>query len=104
MWEAEDIAREWHRVLRPGGLLVMEMPSLPKVIRLIQQGTEKSLFVALLGLYGNWLEKRPEMTHKWTWAPQSLTRLLTGIGFSHVRCLEPKTHVPERDFRVEATK
>ena len=104
VWEAEGIAREWHRVLRPGGVLVMEMPSFDKVVKLLKENTPKGLVYGLLGLYGDWKLERPEMTHKWCWQHMSLAKLLEKIGFASITIKEPKTHVKARDFRVEAIK
>jgi predicted SAM-dependent methyltransferase len=103
-WEAEDIAREWFRVIRPGGVLIMEMPSFDKTVKLLKDNTPKSLVYALLALYGDWKVKRPEMTHKWCWQPASLAKLLKKVGFSEVKLKDPQTHVKCRDFRIEGAK
>lgn len=101
--EAERALAEWYRVLQPGGLLVLELPSLDKMARLIV-AQEENIRLTLLGLYGDPRDVRPGMAHQWAWSMKELETALDQIGFADVSCMEPTFHIPQRDFRVEAKK
>lgn len=103
-WETTEILKDWFRVLKPTGKLIMEMPSFDKVRVLIKHNTSQSVNLAYLGLYGAWSDRRPEMTHKWCWIPKKLGEVMAKAGFSEVKIKEPQTHVKCRDFRIEGTK
>lgn len=101
--EAESSLKDWLRVLKPGGKLVMEMPCLNKVSSMIHQG-EKSLSMTLFALYGDVRLNRPEMLHKWCWSKEEITGVLKSNGFEKVTEEEPFFHFPNRDMRVIAFK
>jgi predicted SAM-dependent methyltransferase len=103
-WEAVPIAMEWLRVLKPGGVLIMEMPDLDKVRHLLDSTNIRDTNLALLGLYGDWSKKRPEMTHKWCYSGEMLQGLLSVAGYRQVAIREPEFHVERRDLRVVAVK
>jgi len=103
-WEAVNLAIEWRRVLKPGGVLVMEMPDLDKVRHLLDSPDILDTNLALLGLYGDWSKKRPEMTHKWCYSGEMLTELLRVAGYRKTAIHEPEFHVKQRDLRVVAIK
>lgn len=94
---------EWFRVLKPGGKLVLELPSLNKIVKNIVDG-EKNIRLTLLGLYGDPRDPKPDMLHKWGWSHEELTEVLTAVGFRDIRHLEPVFHIAKRDMRLEATK
>lgn len=100
---ADKALQEWYRVLKAGGLLVLELPSLDKMVRLITAG-EENIRLTLMGLYGDPWETKPGMEHKWAWSMKEIEQALDQAGFADVSCMEPKFHIPERDFRVEARK
>jgi predicted SAM-dependent methyltransferase len=99
-----NLAVEWRRVLKPGGVLVMEMPDLDKVRHLLDSPDIMDTNLALLGLYGDWSKKRPEMTHKWCYSAEMLTNLLKAAGYRKTMIHEPEFHVKRRDLRVVAIK
>lgn len=101
--EAENALREWYRVLKPKGKLVLELPSLDKMAQRIVNG-ETNLRFTLLGLYGDPRETKPGMAHQWGWSMKELEMVLSDVGFVDVSLMEPKFHFPERDMRVEAVK
>jgi ubiquinone/menaquinone biosynthesis C-methylase UbiE len=94
---------EWFRVLKQGGRLVLELPSLDKIAQLIVLG-EKNLRMTVMGLFGDPRDEKPGMMHHWAWSQAELIEVLTGVGFERVTFPDPAFHILERDQRVEAYK
>ena len=107
-WEVEGVLRDWFRVLKPGGKMVLELPCLDKILWLFSKYQEAKSPVdarlTLWGLYGDPGYKNPDMTHKWCYAMSELQSLMQGIGLREVIIMEPQTHVALRDMRLEGTK
>lgn len=107
-WEAETVLREWKRVLKPGGRLVLELPSLDKVFAYIAFCLNKKqamkIQMTLWPIYGDHGWKSPAMCHKWGYTRNTMAELMQKVGFKEIQFQEPKFHVPERDMRVEARK
>lgn len=103
-WEAPSLLRDWYRLLRAGGRLVLELPDIEKAARNLLAGLGDQM--AMWPLYGDWNHKDPYMMHKHGYTPASITRLLAEHGFTRVQVLPPKTHGARanRDMRVEAVK
>jgi ubiquinone/menaquinone biosynthesis C-methylase UbiE len=97
--EADDVLKEWRRVLKKGGKLVLELPCLTKIAKLIVNG-EKNMRLTLLGLYGDPREKKPYMEHKWGWSEEELGASLIEAGFRDIEFLSPVFHLEARDMRV----
>jgi SAM-dependent methyltransferase len=107
-WKAEDTLREWIRVLKPGGLLILEMPCLDKIIALINHFIESQTpgdpRLTLWGLYGDPGYKNEAMVHKWCYGVAELTHILQRVGMQDIQEQRPKTHQPVRDMRIESKK
>jgi predicted SAM-dependent methyltransferase len=95
------ILSEWKRVLKRGGKLVLELPSLDKIVGMLAAGeTDRRLTV--MGLYGDPNDTKPDMLHKWGWSDKEITDVLTNAGFHDVKVMVPVFHIPKRDMRIEA--
>ena len=110
-WEVRDILREWMRVLKPGGRMILECPNLMSACRTFlenpeqfsreDQNGQRTMWV----FYGDPGWKDPLMIHRWGYTPESLMRLLTEVGLGDVRQEPAQFKLREpRDMRVVATK
>lgn len=110
-WEIVDTLRDWVRVLKPGGRLILECPNLQTACEAFLRNPaggsaadergQETMWV----FYGDpsWCD--PLMTHRWGYTPDSLGRLMQEAGLVEVRP-EPaqfKLRDP-RDMRVVGRK
>lgn len=107
-WETEKVVAEWARILKPGGLLVIEVPCMDKVIGLfnhfISQKKPINEQMTLWALYGDPGYEEPTMVHKWCFFVQELMHILRESGFEDVSYEEPQYHAKVRDIRVSGRK
>jgi SAM-dependent methyltransferase len=109
-WECERVLAEWHRLLKPRGRLVLELPDLHKCCLNVIKGREAEKFegqLGMWGLYGDPRDEDPYMTHRWGWTPATLRALLEANGFD--RTGEERTEFHPvgrqwRDMRIVAEK
>jgi hypothetical protein len=91
-WVAERILREIYEVLIPRGKLVLEQPDFKKAKDRVEW------------LFGDPEFKDPLHMNKWAYTPESLSHMLSTIGYKGMTVLLAQYHVPTRDFRLEAYK
>jgi predicted SAM-dependent methyltransferase len=107
-WKVADCLREWIRVLKPGGTLVLEMPCLDKIAKIIAHSiidrTPLNPRMTIWGLYGDPSYKSEEMTHKWCYSYTELEEILTELGMVDITREQPQTHQKHRDMRMTAVK
>lgn len=107
-WDAEIALKEWHRVLKPGGKLVLELPCLNKVFNYIREcitaQEPMSMQKTWLALWGDPGSKRPEMGHKWGYTKEQLADVLTECGFKGITHENPRYHMRSRDMRITCYK
>lgn len=110
-WELKTVLAEWHRLLQPGGLLVLEMPDLIKCCKNILDGRMKGGKhpdqLGMWGLFGDDRYQDPYMLHRWSYTFKTLAPIVEAAGF--VKIVErPTVFHPagrdHRDFRLEARK
>jgi predicted SAM-dependent methyltransferase len=103
-WEVAGVLAEWHRLLKVGGKLVIEMPDIRKAaLNLLDGGNDQ---MAMWPIYGDQTLKNPLMCHKWGWTYKTLLPVLINAGFEGIveRPTEWHGRKQNRDFRVEAFK
>lgn len=108
-WECEGVLKEWGRLLKPGGLMILELPDLIKCCKNIIKGREGRHKDQLgrWGLYGDPRDENKYMCHPWGWAPEELMSLLQDNGFKDTKHLPTEFHScgrDHRDMRIEAVK
>lgn len=97
--EILGILQDWHRVLKPGGTFIAELPCLDKVLEHFRKGSAENF--TLWPLYGdpNTHKDGEPALHKWCWSIAQFELLLKAAGFTEVVNEEPHYHVPSRDMR-----
>lgn len=104
LWEAENLVKEFYRLLKPGGKIILECPDIMKCAKNLLKGAGDQF--CMWGLYGDWGHRDPYMMHKHGYHPESIKKLLSSAGFVKIQVLPPKTHGARinRDMRIEGYK
>lgn len=101
-WEVGALLAEWRRVLKDGGLLILELPNLEAACRNVLAGLTDQM--GMWPLYGDPGHKDPYMCHRWGWTPVTLARELEAAGFRNIKTAPTEYHGKrhDRDMRLEA--
>jgi predicted SAM-dependent methyltransferase len=110
-WEVDQLAEEWKRLLKSGGILVLELPNLVKCCANIVSGYKKvgkhpDQF-GMWGLFGDPRTSNPHMIHRWGWSPETLGDFLSEHGFVEIREEVTQWHLggrANRDMRIVCKK
>lgn len=103
-WEAPALVKEWARLLKSRGRLIIELPDLEKACKNVLNGMNEQM--TMFPLYGDPHHMDQFMCHRWGYSPHSVKALLESNGFHNVVVLHPQTHGARinRDMRVEAIR
>lgn len=104
-WSAMDMLKDWHRMLKPDGRLVIEAADFVRCILWLLHPVREKRKAAASQFYGNQTDRLDYETHRYLWSARELTVALLTIGFRHVESTHRTlTHYPGRDMRITATK
>ena len=118
-YKSVDVLKGWHRVLKPGGKLIMELPNIEVLCREFVTADKATRYGILNCIYGtinthqslsdpNYVPSDITSPHIWGWYPEMMYDHLIWAGFTNIKFLpEQIPHsgpTPECNFRVEAEK
>jgi predicted SAM-dependent methyltransferase len=104
-WEAVDMLRDWYRMLKPGGVVVIEAADFNRCVLWLFHPSRRKRQLARSQFYGNQWDRIDYETHRYVWSARELRSVLREIGFRRVESTHAtQTHCPGRDMRITATK
>lgn len=104
-WMAIDMFRDWHRMLKPGGLMVIEAADFVRCILWLLHPNREKRISAKNQFYGNQWDRIDFETHRYVWSARELAGTLRDMGFRKVTLSHTTlTHHSGRDMHVEAIK
>jgi len=109
-YHALDILKEWLRVLKPGGKLIMEMPDIEALCQTFitaNTGERYGIVNAIYGSVNTTDVGGPDnitSPHLFGWWPQSMSDHLQNAGYENIVFMDEKIPHPASNFRVEASK
>lgn len=104
-WQTIDMLTDWHRSLKPGARLVVEMPDFWRCVLWLFHPRSKRRRQGRIQFYGNHWDRLDFETHRYVWSASEFRRVLLEIGFARVEVSHrTQTHHPGRDMRVTAYK
>jgi SAM-dependent methyltransferase len=110
-WEVEDILKEWVRVLKPGGKMILECPNLISACQQFLSNPDlhagpgpegqRTMWV----FYGDPSWQDPLMNHRWGYTPNSLGFVMHQAGLEQLKQEPAQFKLREpRDMRITGIK
>jgi len=101
-YDAYAVLSEWHRVLKPSGKLIMELPDIAAICNEFENATKDEKYRLLNCIYGT---TQPEHPHLFGWYPEIMADHLFLVGFVGVSVPPIQlTHHWGINFRIESYK
>lgn len=110
-WEVVDVLKEWVRVLKPGGKMILECPNLISAAQALLADPDRASGPGGEGqrsmwvFYGDPQWKDPLMVHRWGYTPRSLAFVMHEAGLVELRQEPAQFKLREpRDMRITGIK
>jgi len=102
--EIFSVLEEWRRVLKPKGIMVLELPCLEKVLFHFENNSPENMTMwALYGQPETHKDGEPAL-HKWCWTRGHFRILLEKLGMKNIQSEKPHYHQSSRDMRFVCQK
>jgi SAM-dependent methyltransferase len=110
-WEVVQVLREWMRVLKPQGRMILECPNLRSACEQFLADPERFSAAGPDGqrtmwvFYGDPSWQDPLMVHRWGYTPLSLAAIMREVGLEQIRQEPAQFKLREpRDMRIVGVK
>ena len=101
-YQAKEWLTEWKRVLKTGGILILETPDFLESCKKFALLPEDQQYT----MYGHFFAKAhvPGEIHKFLYTKREIWGQLASVGFSEIQFEEPTMHIQNPNIRVRCNK